>query len=103
MTQPTAAPFVPETTDLAALRAAAAGCQGCHLYRDATQTVFGAGSSGARIGAGGEQPGDIEARRGEPFVGPAGKLLDRAFDDAGLDRAVMYVTNAVKHFKHKPA
>jgi len=103
MEQPTAAPFVPATDDLEALREAAKGCRGCHLYADAIQTVFGTGSDRARVVVVGEQPGDIEDKRGEPFVGPAGKLLDRAFDEAGLDRSEMYVTNAVKHFKHKPA
>jgi uracil-DNA glycosylase len=99
--QPTAAPFVPATTDLEKLREAAAGCRGCHLHADATQTVFGAGAPDARIMMVGEQPGDIEDRRGAPFVGPAGKLLDRALDEAGLDRGQIYVTNAVKHFKHE--
>jgi DNA polymerase len=98
-----AAEFVPTTTDLAALRDAAQGCRGCHLYRDATQAVFGAGPATARVVMVGEQPGDAEDRRGEPFVGPAGKLLDRALDEAGIDRSLVYVTNAVKHFKHKPA
>lgn len=98
-----AEPFVPERGDLDELREAAKGCRGCHLYRDATQTVFGQGPAAARILVVGEQPGDIEDRRGQPFVGPAGKVLDRAFDEAGLDRSLMYVTNAVKHFKHRPA
>jgi len=83
------------------LRAAAAKCQGCHLYEDATQTVFGAGPPHARVVLVGEQPGDIEDRRGAPFVGPAGKVLDRAVVEAGLDRAGAYVTNAVKHFKFR--
>ena len=100
---PSAAPFVPDTTELDELRDSALSCRGCDLYRDATQTVFGAGAPDARIVVVGEQPGDIEDRRGAPFVGPAGKLLDRAIDDAGLDRGHMYVTNAVKHFKHRPA
>src|SRR5690242_21474814 len=99
----TAADFVPEGADLAQLKAAALGCRGCELYRDTTQTVFGEGPSDATTLLVGEQPGDIEDRRGAPFVGPAGKLLDRAFVEAGLDRAGLYVTNAVKHFKHKPA
>jgi len=103
MEQPTAAPFVPATTDLDKLREAAAGCRGCHLYQDAIQTVFGAGSADTRIIMVGEQPGDIEDQRGAPFVGPAGKLLDRAMDEAGLDRSLIYVTNAVKHFKFKSA
>jgi uracil-DNA glycosylase len=93
-------PFVPDDpTSLDELRAAAKDCRGCHLYRDATQTVFGAGPPDTRVVLVGEQPGDIEDRRGEPFVGPAGKLLDRAIVDAGLDRAGAYVTNVVKHFK----
>ncbi len=98
---PTAEPFVPNGGDLDELRTAAAGCRGCHLYKDAIQTVFGDGPPDARILAVGEQPGDVEDQRGMPFVGPAGKLLSRAFDDAGLDRAQIYVTNAVKHFKHR--
>ncbi|MDT5036347.1 MAG: uracil-DNA glycosylase [Micromonosporaceae bacterium] len=102
-TVPTAAPFVPATDDLDRLRAGALDCRGCDLYRDATQTVFGEGPPAARVVMVGEQPGDIEDRRGAPFVGPAGKLLDRAMVDAGLDRAATYVTNAVKHFKHRPA
>ncbi|MGI8681527.1 MAG: UdgX family uracil-DNA binding protein [Mycobacteriales bacterium] len=96
---PTAAPFVPDAADLAELASAAAGCRGCHLYANATQTVFGDGSAGARIALVGEQPGDVEDRRGLPFVGPAGMLLDRALDEAGIDRRTAYVTNAVKHFK----
>ena len=96
---PTAAAFVPTGADLVALRDAAQGCRGCDLYENATQTVFGIGPSSARVVFVGEQPGDVEDRRGEPFVGPAGKLLDRAIDEAGLDRAQAYVTNAVKHFK----
>ncbi|MGV9367432.1 UdgX family uracil-DNA binding protein [Amycolatopsis sp. NPDC003731] len=91
----------PDTTDLARLRSAASGCQGCHLYQDATQTVFGEGSAGAKVLVVGEQPGDKEDLAGEPFVGPAGKLLDRAFEEAGFDRGALYVTNAVKHFKFK--
>jgi DNA polymerase len=103
MTVPTAAPFVPPAADLDQLRESAQRCQGCDLYRDTTQTVFGAGSPDARVVLVGEQPGDIEDRRGAPFVGPAGKVLDRAIAAAGLDRSKMYVTNAVKHFKHRPA
>jgi uracil-DNA glycosylase len=95
---------VPPVTDsLDELRAAARSCTGCDLYRNATQTVFGEGPPDAPVVMVGEQPGDIEDRRGEPFVGPAGKVLDRAIVEAGLDRAQTYVTNAVKHFKHKPA
>jgi DNA polymerase len=96
-------PFVPENYDLDRLRESARSCRGCDLYRDATQTVFGEGPPDAEIVMVGEQPGDIEDRRGAPFVGPAGKVLDRAIADAGLDRSATYVTNAVKHFKHRPA
>lgn len=88
-----------EATDLAELRAAAAQCTGCDLYKGATQTVFGAGPDDARLLFVGEQPGDTEDREGEPFVGPAGKLLDRALDDAAIVREDAYVTNLVKHFK----
>jgi uracil-DNA glycosylase family protein len=100
---PTAAPFVPADAGLDQLRDAATRCRGCELYRDATQTVFGEGRPDARVLMVGEQPGDIEDRQGRPFVGPAGKLLDRAIADARLDRSVTYITNAVKHFKHQPA
>ena len=99
---PGAQHFVPESaTDLDQLRAAAAGCQGCHLYQDATQTVFGRGTADARVVMVGEQPGDVEDTHGLPFVGPAGRVLRRAVDDAGLDPTELYITNAVKHFKHK--
>ncbi|MFJ7213872.1 UdgX family uracil-DNA binding protein [Amycolatopsis sp. NPDC098790] len=91
----------PDTTDLDRLRSAASGCHGCHLYEDATQTVFGEGTKRAKVLVVGEQPGDKEDLAGEPFVGPAGKLLDRAFEEAGFDRKALYVTNAVKHFKFK--
>lgn len=91
--------FVPESRDLDGLRSAAAGCRGCGLYRDATQTVFGDGPAEARVIMVGEQPGDREDRTGEPFVGPAGGLLDKALEEAGIDRGLVYVTNAVKHFK----
>jgi len=84
---------------LATLRSAAASCQGCELYLTATQTVFGEGTTHARVMFVGEQPGDVEDREGRPFVGPAGRLFDRALDEAGLRREDMYVTNAVKHFK----
>ncbi|MEU0057080.1 UdgX family uracil-DNA binding protein [Streptomyces sp. NPDC006334] len=100
----TAAPFVPKTPQgLAPLREAAAHCRGCPLHHAATQTVFGAGSAQARLMLVGEQPGDQEDRQGKPFVGPAGKLLDRALADAGLNPADAYVTNAVKHFKFTQA
>jgi DNA polymerase len=94
-----AAAFVPADADLAALAAASKRCQGCPLYRDATQTVFGRGRADARIMLVGEQPGDQEDLRDAPFVGPAGEVLDRALHEVGLDRELLYVTNAVKHFK----
>jgi uracil-DNA glycosylase family protein len=89
----------PTGVGLAGLREAAAGCRACELWEPATQTVFGEGPETARIVFVGEQPGDQEDRAGEPFVGPAGKLLDRALADAGIDRRDAYVTNAVKHFR----
>jgi len=95
--------FVPDSRSLKTLREAAESCRGCELYRDATQTVFGSGPRRARILLLGEQPGDREDREGEPFVGPAGKLLDRALAEAGLDRRETYRTNAVKHFRWRPA
>ncbi len=96
---PSAAAFVPETDDLDVLRAAAQGCRGCPLHEAATQTVFGRGTTEARLVLVGEQPGDQEDLKGLPFVGPAGHLLVRALDAAGVDRSQAYVTNAVKHFK----
>jgi len=81
------------------MRAAAKDCRGCHLYKVGTQTVFGEGPSRASLLVVGEQPGDAEDRAGRPFVGPAGRLLDRALDESGIDRDDVYVTNAVKHFK----
>jgi len=89
----------PSGVGLDGLRAAAAGCRACELWEPATQTVFGEGPETARIVFVGEQPGDQEDRKGEPFVGPAGRLLDRALGDAGIDRRDAYVTNAVKHFR----
>jgi len=94
-----AAAYLPERPTLAKLREAAAGCQGCRLYRDATQTVFGAGLKRSRVMMVGEQPGDREDRDGAPFVGPAGRILDRGLADADIDRGDLYVTNVVKHFK----
>ena len=94
-----ATPFLPERHSLKALREAAAGCRGCHLWRHATQTVFGEGAARARVMLVGEQPGDREDRAGQPFVGPAGRELDRALEEAGIDRSAAYVTNVVKHFK----
>jgi DNA polymerase len=96
-----AVPFVPDGGDLDQLREAARTCQGCHLYQDATQTVFSRGGPQARVVMVGEQPGDVEDQRGEPFVGPAGVLLRRAVGDAGIDPADLYITNAVKHFKFR--
>lgn len=99
---PGAEHFVPaDATDLDQLRAAASGCHGCHLYRDATQTVFGRGTADARVVMVGEQPGDVEDVQGLPFVGPAGRLLRRAVDEAGIDPTGLYITNAVKHFKFR--
>jgi DNA polymerase len=100
MTRPVGAQaFIPEHAKLRALKEAVQGCRGCDLFAHATQAVFGEGPSTAEIVLIGEQPGDEEDRRGHPFVGPAGKLLDRGLGDAGIDRSLTYVTNAVKHFK----
>ncbi len=93
---------VPDGVGLAGLRYAARDCRACELWEPATQTVFGVGPETARVVFVGEQPGDQEDQRGEPFVGPAGRLLDRALGDAGIDRADTYVTNAVKHFRFRP-
>jgi uracil-DNA glycosylase len=97
-----AAPFVPDTTSLRSLSAAAHACRGCDLYKTATQVVFGAGPKTARVMFVGEQPGDQEDRHGEPFVGPAGAVLRKALEDVGIPRETTYVTNAVKHFKWEP-
>jgi uracil-DNA glycosylase family protein len=94
-----AADFLPDQLSLPALREAAAACKGCHLWQVGTQTVFGAGAKEAEVMFVGEQPGDQEDLAGEPFVGPAGRLLDEALVEAGIDRSTTYVTNAVKHFK----
>ncbi|MDP8981973.1 MAG: UdgX family uracil-DNA binding protein [Acidobacteriota bacterium] len=96
---PTAAAWVPSRPRLPKLIRAAKSCEGCDLYKHATQTVFGAGPAKARIMLVGEQPGDREDLAGKPFVGPAGQLLDKALLEAGIDRNAVYVTNAVKHFK----
>ncbi|MFI6790078.1 UdgX family uracil-DNA binding protein [Nonomuraea sp. NPDC050383] len=93
-----AARFLPGHLDLDSLREASAGCQGCDLYRNASRTVFGEGPARARFMLVGEQPGDQEDRKGAPFVGPAGRILDRGLEEAGIDRDDVYVTNAVKHF-----
>jgi uracil-DNA glycosylase len=94
--------FESEYTSLKALREAAAPCTRCDLYKNATQTVFGEGSPKAEIVLVGEQPGDQEDLAGKPFVGPAGRLLDKALEEAGIDRKLAYVTNVVKHFKWQP-
>jgi DNA polymerase len=95
-----AADFLPEVVDdLTALRTAAASCRGCELWEPATQTVFSAGPAAARVALVGEQPGDQEDRQGAPFVGPAGRLLVKAVDEAGIPRDTVYRTNAVKHFR----
>ena len=97
-----AAAFVPDSANLEQLGNAAKACRGCDLYRNATQTVFGEGRAKARVILVGEQPGDEEDQKGRPFIGPAGRLLNKALEEAGVDRSVLYVTNAVKHFKFEP-
>jgi DNA polymerase len=94
-----AADFLPERRSLGALRQAAAGCKGCHLWQVGTQTVFGEGAQDAEAMFVGEQPGDQEDQQGRPFVGPAGRVFDEALEAAEIDRSRTYVTNAVKHFK----
>lgn len=91
--------FIPNDADLQELKQAARRCKGCPLWKNATQTVFGAGPDSATIFLVGEQPGDREDEKGEPFVGPAGNLLDKALAEAGIPRTEVYLTNAVKHFK----
>jgi DNA polymerase len=98
-TTSSAADFIPPNPTLPKLRAAAADCRGCPLWKVGTQTVFGEGPRQARLLVVGETPGDAEDKAGKPFVGPAGRLLDRAFEAAGIDREDVYLTNAVKHFK----
>jgi uracil-DNA glycosylase family protein len=98
---PTAAAFLPDKLSMTAVREAVQGCRGCPLYANATQAVFGEGTLKAEVMLVGEQPGDQEDLAGAPFVGPAGKLLDRALEEAGIERGTTYVTNAVKHFKWK--
>ena len=97
-----AADFTPQRKTLETLRQAAAGCRGCDLYKRGTQTVFGEGRPGAKVMMVGEQPGHEEDLAGKPFVGPAGRALDRALEAAGIARADVYVTNVVKHFKWEP-
>lgn len=95
--------FLPDSLDLESLRHASSRCRGCDLYAEATQTVFGEGCERAAVVLVGEQPGDQEDRSGHPFVGPAGHLLDRALEQAGVDRETLFLTNAVKHFKWTPS
>ena len=103
MAEPTSAfDYLPENLSYASLIRAAEGCRGCDLYKNATQTVFGEGDLASGVVFVGEQPGDEEDLQGHPFVGPAGRLLDKALKEAGIDRDHIYVTNAVKHFKWKP-
>ncbi|MGH3475906.1 MAG: UdgX family uracil-DNA binding protein [Nocardioidaceae bacterium] len=102
MERPGAGRWVRPGAGVDELRQVARDCQGCELHGAATQTVFSTGSAIARLALVGEQPGDAEDRQGAPFVGPAGRLLDRALAEAGIDRADCYVTNAVKHFRFKP-
>ncbi len=97
-----AAPLIPDRPTLPKLKEAAADCQACDLWERGTQTVFGEGSKQSRVMFVGEQPGDQEDQTGRPFVGPAGKVLDRALESAGIDRSLAYVTNVVKHFKWEP-
>jgi uracil-DNA glycosylase len=97
-----AADFIPDRPTLPRAREASKDCRGCHLWKLGTQTVFGEGARRAELMLVGEQPGNEEDLSGHPFVGPAGKLLDRALADAGIDRTVVYVTNVVKHFKWEP-
>ena len=101
-TTETAAPLIPERPTLPRLREAAADCRACPLWKSGTQTVFGKGRKAARLMLVGEQPGDREDREGEPFVGPAGRVLDEALEGAGIAREEAYVTNVVKHFKWRP-
>jgi uracil-DNA glycosylase len=99
-TSPTARPYLPARISLPTMREAVQGCRGCDLYKHATQAVFGEGRKQSMIMFVGEQPGDQEDKQGRPFVGPAGRMLDRALEEAGIERSDVYVTNAVKHFKY---
>jgi uracil-DNA glycosylase family protein len=100
MTERSAEPFIPEDRSLHSLAEAIQHCEGCDLYRNATQAVFGEGKKRARVMFVGEQPGDREDIEGHPFVGPAGKLFDKALEEAGISRSDAYITNVVKHFKY---
>ncbi|CAA9376932.1 UdgX family uracil-DNA binding protein [uncultured Nocardioides sp.] len=100
-TDTTARPWVPEDPTVPRLAEAAQECRGCELWEDATQVVFSTGGERARLALVGEQPGDREDQAGQPFVGPAGGVLDRALEEAGIDRGAVYLTNAVKHFRHE--
>ena len=102
MAKQSAAGFIPDSTSLDELAAASQECRGCDLYKRGTQTVFGEGLKKAEVMLVGEQPGDHEDKKGKPFVGPAGRLLDEALEEAGIDRRAAYVTNIVKHFKWVP-
>src|SRR5947209_846723 len=97
-----AADFLPERKTLPSLRSAAQACKGCDLWKHATQAVFGEGRVGAEVMLVGEQPGDQEDQQGRPFVGPAGRMLDKALEAAGIERDDVYVTNVVKHFRWEP-
>ena len=97
-----AAAYLPDRLDLESLRESAQGCRGCDLWRDATQAVFGEGPDDADLMFVGEQPGDQEDKEGRPFVGPAGRMFDKALAEVGIERSTAYVTNAVKHFKWQP-
>jgi DNA polymerase len=97
-----ATPWVPQHPTMASLRASAEQCHGCDLWKPATQVVFSSGKARAPLALVGEQPGDVEDRQGMPFVGPAGRLLQEVLEEAGIDRADSYLTNAVKHFRYKP-
>ncbi len=99
---PGAARYLPDKLNLTALREAVQHCRGCDLYANATQAVFGEGSATSEVMFVGEQPGDQQDLQGRPFVGPAGKLMDKALEGAGIERSTAYVTNVVKHFKWQP-
>lgn len=100
--QGTAAAYIPPRPTIRKLQAVAAGCKACHLWKIGTQTVFGEGKQSSTVMFVGEQPGNQEDLQGRPFVGPAGGLLDKALEEAGIDRSQVYVTNVVKHFKWEP-